>query len=257
MHILIVDDEALARTRLRTLLGDCAHGPHHIQEAADGEQALQMLQAAQPASVQLVLLDIHMPGHNGLQLAAALTELPNPPAIVFVTAHSSHALQAFELDAVDYLTKPVRLERLQQSLQKAERALSTRSVVDNGPVLLIQERGGTLRLPLSEVRFLKAEQKYITVRTVQRNYILDGALADLETRHGQHLLRIHRNALVLRAALRGLEKYDDPQEGEGWGLRLQGVSELLPVSRRQLAAVKTELKDIGLTQTRVLQQPAS
>ena len=245
MHILIVDDEALARTRLRTLLGDCAHGPHHIQEAADGEQALQMLQAAQPAPVQLVLLDIHMPGHNGLQLAAALAELPNPPAIVFVTAHSSHALQAFELDAVDYLTKPVRLERLQQSLQKAERALSTRSVVDSGPVLLIQERGGTLRLPLSEVRFLKAEQKYITVRTVQRNYILDGALPDLEPRHGEHLLRIHRNALVLRAALRGLEKYDDPQEGEGWGLRLQGVSELLPVSRRQLAAVKTELKDIS------------
>lgn len=245
MHILIVDDEALARARLRTLLGDCAHGPHHIQEAADGEQALQMLQAAQPAPVQLVLLDIHMPGHNGLRLAAALAELPNPPAIVFVTAHASHALQAFELDAVDYLTKPVRLERLQQSLQKAERALSARSVVDSGPVLLIQERGGTLRLPLSEVRFLKAEQKYITVRTVQRNYILDGALADLETRHGEHLLRIHRNALVLRAALRGLEKYDDPQEGEGWGLRLQGVSELMPVSRRQLATVKTELKDIS------------
>ena len=257
MHILIVDDEALARARLRTLLGDCAHGPHHIQEAADGEQALQMLQAAQPTPIQLVLLDIHMPGHNGLQLAAALVDLPSPPAIVFVTAHASHAVQAFELDAVDYLTKPVRLERLQQSLQKAERALSTRSVADSGPVLVIQERGGTLRLPLSEVRFLKAEQKYITVRTVQRNYILDGALADLETRHGEHLLRIHRNALVLRAALRGLEKYDDPQEGEGWGLRLQGVPELLPVSRRQLAAVKTELKDIGLTQTRVLQRPAS
>lgn len=257
MHILIVDDEALARARLRTLLGDCAHSPHHIQEAADGEQALQILQAARPTPVQLVLLDIHMPGRNGLQLAAALAELANPPAIVFVTAHASHAVQAFELDAVDYLTKPVRLERLQQSLQKAERALSTRSVVDSSPVLLIQERGGTLRLPLSEVRFLKAEQKYITVRTVQRNYVLDGALADLETRHGEHLLRIHRNALVLRSALRGLEKYDDPQEGEGWGLRLQGVPELLPVSRRQLAAVKTELKDTGLTQTRVLQRPAS
>ncbi|MDR3067587.1 MAG: LytTR family DNA-binding domain-containing protein [Comamonas sp.] len=255
MHILIVDDEALARARLRTLLGDCAHGPHHIQEACDGEQALQILRAAQPAPVQLVLLDIHMPGHNGLQLAASLAELTHPPAVVFVTAHASHALQAFELDAVDYLTKPVRLERLQQSLQKAERALSARSVVDNGPVLVIQERGGTLRLPLSEVRFLKAEQKYITVRTVQRNYILDGALADLETRHGEHLLRIHRNALVLRAALRGLEKYDDPQEGEGWRLRLQGVSELLPVSRRQLAAVRSELKDIGLAPTRMQPRP--
>lgn len=245
MHILIVDDEALARARLRTLLGDCAHGPHHVQEATDAQQALQILQAAQPTPVQLVLLDIHMPGQDGLQLAQVLASMDHPPAIAFVTAHASHAVQAFELDAVDYLTKPVRLERLQQALQKADRALSSRSTVESGPALLIQERGGTLRLPLAEVRFLKAEQKYITVRTVQRNYILDGALADLETRHGDQLLRIHRNALVLRAALRGLEKYDDPEEGEGWGLRLQGVPELLPVSRRQLAAVKTELKDMS------------
>lgn len=245
MHILIVDDEALARARLRTLLGECAHGPHHVQEATDAQQALQILQTAQPTPVQLVLLDIHMPGQDGLQLAQVLAGMDTPPAIAFVTAHASHAVQAFELDAVDYLTKPVRLERLQQALQKAERALSARSTVESGPALLIQERGGTLRLPLAEVRFLKAEQKYITVRTVQRNYILDGALADLETRHGDQLLRIHRNALVLRAALRGLEKYDDPEEGEGWGLRLQGVPELLPVSRRQLAAVKTELKDMS------------
>ena len=202
------------------------------------------MQAAQPTPVQVLLLDIHMPGQNGLQLAQALAQLPQPPAIVFVTAHANHALDAFELDAADYLTKPVRLQRLQQALQKAERSLNARSTVDNGPALLIQERGATLRLPLSEVRYLKAEQKYITVRTVQRNYILDGALADLETRHSEQLLRVHRNALVLRAALRGLEKYDDPDEGEGWGLRLQGVPELLPISRRQLAAVRAELKEI-------------
>ena len=244
MHILIVDDEALARSRLRTLIGDCEHGPHCVQEAADAQQALQLLQAAQPTPVQVLLLDIHMPGQNGLQLAQALAQLPLPPVIVFVTAHANHALDAFELDAADYLTKPVRLQRLQQALQKAERSLNARSTVDNGPALLIQERGATLRLPLSEVRYLKAEQKYITVRTVQRNYILDGALADLETRHSEQLLRVHRNALVLRAALRGLEKYDDPDEGEGWGLRLQGVPELLPISRRQLAAVRAELKEI-------------
>ena len=244
MHILIVDDEALARSRLRTLIGDCEHGPHCVQEAVDAQQALQLLQAAQPTPVQVLLLDIHMPGQNGLQLAQALAQLPQPPAIVFVTAHANHALDAFELDAADYLTKPVRLQRLQQALQKAERSLNARSTVDSGPALLIQERGATLRLPLSEVRYLKAEQKYITVRTVQRNYILDGALADLETRHSEQLLRVHRNALVLRAALRGLEKYDDPDEGEGWGLRLQGVPELLPISRRQLAAVRAELKEI-------------
>ena len=125
MHILIVDDEALARGRLRTLLSDCAHGPHPVQEAADAQQALRLLQAAQPTHVQLVLLDIHMPGQDGLQFAQTLSSMPNPPAIVFVTAHANHAVQAFELDAVDYLTKPVRLERLQQSLQKAERALRT------------------------------------------------------------------------------------------------------------------------------------
>ena len=245
MHILIVDDEPLARARLRTLLGDCEAGPHHVQEVADAQQALQLLQTPQTTPVQLVLLDIHMPGQSGLQLAQVLAGMQAAPAIVFVTAHTSHALQAFELDAIDYLTKPVRLERLQQALQKAERTLNTRSGVTSGPALLIQERGSTLRLPLSEVRFLKAEQKYITVRTVQRNYILDGALADLEAQYGSQLLRVHRNALVLRAALRGLEKYDDPEEGEGWGLRLHGVAELLPVSRRQLAAVKAQLKELS------------
>ena len=243
MNILIVDDETLARSRLRTLLSDCSDGPHLVQEASCAAQALEVLALSQPRPVQLVLLDIHMPGQDGLQLAQAFKALPCPPVIVFVSAHAHHALQAFELDAVDYLTKPVRLERLQQALQKTERALTTQQALENGPALLIQERGRTLRLPLTEVRYLKAEQKYITVRTVQRNYILEGALADLEARHSDQLLRVHRNALVARAALRSLERYDDPEEGEGWGLRLQGIPELLPVSRRQLAAVKSELKE--------------
>ncbi|MDR2298369.1 MAG: LytTR family DNA-binding domain-containing protein [Comamonas sp.] len=243
MNILIVDDETLARSRLRMLLGDCSNGPHQVQEASCAAEALQTLSAEQLKPVQLVLLDIHMPGQNGLQLAQAIKALPQPPAIVFVTAHAHHALQAFELDATDYLTKPVRLERLLQALQKAERSFNTQQALDNGPALVIQERGRTVRLPLAEVRYLKAEQKYITVRTVQRQYILEGALADLETRHSDQLLRVHRNALVARAALRSLERYEDPEEGEGWGLRLQGVPELLPVSRRQLAIVKSELKD--------------
>ena len=101
MHILIVDDEALARSRLRTLIGDCEHGPHCVQEAADAQQALQLLQAAQPTPVQVLLLDIHMPGQNGLQLAQALAQPPLPPAIVFVTAHAHPALDAFALDAAD------------------------------------------------------------------------------------------------------------------------------------------------------------
>lgn len=247
MQILIVDDEALARARLRTLLGDCpseSGHSHHVLEAADAEQARALLLTPRPTPVQLVLLDIHMPGQDGLTLAQTLRGFPHPPAIVFVTAHAGHALQAFELDAADYLTKPVRLERLRQALLKAERSnqIQAQALDDKGPALLIQERGTTIRLPLTEVRYLKAEQKYITVRTVNRHYILDGALAELETRHSQQLLRVHRNTLVARGAVRSLEKYEDHEEGEGWGLRLQGVPELLPVSRRQLPAVRAVLR---------------
>ncbi len=125
MHILIVDDEALARARLRTLLADCqAQQPqprYTVAEAAHAAEALALLQSPSGRAVDAVLLDIHMPGQDGLALAHALRALPRPPAIVFVTAHADHAVSAFELDAVDYLTKPVRLQRLQQALAKVQR----------------------------------------------------------------------------------------------------------------------------------------
>lgn len=253
MHILIVDDEALARARLRTLLADAdaetgaATARYHVSEAADAGQALALLQAPGPRPVELVLLDIHMPGQDGLALAHALRSLPLPPAVVFVTAHAGHAVQAFDLDAADYLTKPVRRERLQQALAKAARAtpLQAGAERDASQVLLIQDRGATVRLPLSEVLYLKAEQKYVTVRTVARSYILDGALAELEARHADRLLRVHRNALVARPALRSLERHDDPTEGEGWALRLHGIPELLAVSRRQLPQVRAAMRDEG------------
>lgn len=253
MHILIVDDEALARARLRTLLGDCeeresrqGREPLRVQEATDARQALEVLQASLQMArpVQLVLLDIHMPGQDGLTLAHALRALPHPVAIVFVTAHAHHAVDAFELDAADYLTKPVRLERLEQALLKAERAIEAQAqgARETGAQLLIQERGRTIRLPLAEVLYLKAEQKYITVRTAARHYIFDGALAELEELHGEHLLRVHRNALVARSALRGLERCDDGTDGESWMLLLHGVPEMLAVSRRQLTAVRAVLR---------------
>jgi len=160
---------------------------------------------------------------------------------VFVTAHAGHAVQAFELDAVDYLTKPVRLERLRQALQKVERAMQAgqaQAPEKMDEMLLIQDRGRTERLPLAEVLYFKAELKYITVRTVRRSYILDGSLNDLEARHGGRFMRIHRNALVARGALRTLERHVDPEEGEGWAVRLHGLDEALAVSRRQLAAVR-------------------
>ena len=246
MNILIVDDEALARSRLRTLLSDCADTQRFtVAEAASAADTLAQLGPTGGRAFDLVLLDIHMPGQNGLALAHTLQALPHPPAVVFVTAHADHAVSAFELDAVDYLTKPVRRERLQQALAKAQR--STRPApapvpsVPEGEVLLIQDRGRTERLPLAEVLYFKAEQKYVTVRTAARSYIMDGALSELESRFAPRFLRIHRNALVARRAVRALEKHYDPEEGEGWAVRLQGSTELLAVSRRQVAAVREEL----------------
>jgi two-component system response regulator AlgR len=189
-----------------------------------------------------VLLDIHMPGADGLALAQVLRTLPDPPAVVFVTAYAEHAVTAFELEAVDYLTKPVRLERLEAALARIERARQGRSGSEAEPeVLIIQDRGRTERVPVTEVLYFKAELKYITVRTATRSYILDGSLSDLEERHGGQFLRVHRNALVSRRAVRALEKHFDAEEGEGWAVRLNGVDESLSVSRRQLSAVREAL----------------
>lgn len=239
LRVLLVDDEALARSRLRTLLGDCTAPAAEVAgEAANAEQALALLQAQ---SVDVVLLDIHMPGMDGVHLAQVLRTQTPPPAVVFVTAHAGYALQAFEVEAVDYLTKPVRLERLQQALQKIERLTPMNRAVEPDladEFLLIHDRGRTERLPLSSVLYLKAELKYITVRTATRHYVLDGALGEMEQRYASVFIRVHRNALVSRRALRALEKHFDPEEGEGWAVRLQGLDELLMVSRRQLAAVR-------------------
>lgn len=239
LNVLVVDDEALARARLRTLLGDCT-APTAVV-AAEAADAVQAIAALQHGSFDVVLLDIRMPGLDGMGLAQRMAALPRPPAVVFVTAHAEHAVQAFELEALDYLTKPVRLERLQQSLQKVERLVhSERGLMPDlmGEVLVIQDRGRTERVPLAEVLYFKAELKYITVRTARRSYILDGSLNELETRHAARFMRIHRNALIARQAVRALEKHFDPEEGEGWAVRLSGIDELLSVSRRQVSAVR-------------------
>ena len=242
LKILLVDDEALARTRLRTLLGDCT-APASIV-AAEAADALQAMRALQHQPFDAVLLDIHMPGTDGLALARLIARMPQPPAVVFVTAHAGPAVQAFELDVVDYLTKPVRLERLRQALQKVERKMQAGHTPEPGidqEVLVIQDRGKTERVPLSEVLYFKAEQKYVTVRTWRRSYILDGSLSELEARHGDRFMRIHRNALIARHAVRALEKHFDPEEGEGWAVRLNGLDALLTVSRRQLGAVRSAI----------------
>ena len=239
LRVLLVDDEALARSRLRVLLADC-HAPtaEVLAEAANAEQALA---AIKQLAIDVVLLDVRMPGMSGVQLVQTFATMAQPPAVVFVTAHAEHAVQAFEVAAVDYLTKPVRLERLQQALQKVERLASVSSGLQpdlTGQVLIIHDRGRTERVPLAEVLYLKAELKYITVRTAKHSYILDGALNELEEKYAAHLMRIHRNALIARRAVRALVKHFDADEGEGWAVRLNGIDELLAVSRRQLSAVR-------------------
>lgn len=256
LNVLVVDDERLARDRLRTLLGDCREpAVRCVGDVGDARSALALLQQQ---ATDLLLLDIHMPGTDGLMLAQQIKAMAHPPLVVFVTAHAEHALQAFELEAADYLTKPVRLERLQAALQKV---LRRRAAAASGPVVaaavgeaqtaassaptpswvLLQDRGRTERLPLEDVLYFKAELKYVTVRTAQRSYILDGSLSELEQRYAQQFLRIHRNALVARRAVRALQRQvtgATSEEAEVWAVQLQGIDELLVVSRRHLSAVR-------------------
>ncbi len=248
LEVLIVDDEALARLRLRTLVQDLDEPAAHVAgEAEDADAALARLRAG---DIDVVLLDIRMPGRDGLRLAAALKRLPRAPAVVFVTAHGEHALRAFELEAVDYLTKPVRRERLQAALARVRRAGVAAPTAAAAPLvpaaLLVTERGRLLRLPLAEVLYLRAGHKYVTLRTAARAYVVDEPLAELEHRLGAGFVRIHRNALVARHAVRALElraSADGGDDGaQGWAVRVAPLDEWLAVSRRQVAALRQALE---------------
>jgi two-component system, LytTR family, response regulator AlgR len=250
LNVMVVDDEQLARSRLKTLLADCLDPPCVLEaEASDAMQAMTELRNAQ---VDVVLLDIHMPGADGLQLARELRKVAPELAIVFVTAFTEYAVDAFDLDVTDYLTKPVRADRLQKAMQKvvhkkeqaAQKALLSASETPQ-KFIVIQDRGRTERVPLHFVLYFKAELKYVTVRTAQRSYILDGTLAELEAQYSQDFLRIHRNTLVARREMRALERYHgfdekDNNSGviEGWAVRLHSCDEPLQVSRRQQASVR-------------------
>ena len=248
LRVLLVDDEELARLRLRSLVQECpAPQASVVGEAANATQALVWLASHE---CDVLLLDIHMPGRDGLQLAAELNQRPHPPAVVFVTAHAEHALGAFDLNAVDYLTKPVRRERLQAALKRVAQRLALPVVfaapaADAEPVIVVTEFGRVIRVPLHEVLYLKAELKYVTLRTVDRSYVLDDALSDLEQRLGSRFLRVHRNALVARRALRALERraQGDEDGAEGWAVRVSPVDEWLAVSRRQVTAVREAMTE--------------
>ena len=256
LKVLIVDDEDLARLRMRSLLADCAAPAAEVAgEAGSAAEALHWLASN---AADLVLLDINMPGLDGLQLAERLRTQANPPRIVFVTAHAHHALKAFEIDAVDYLTKPVRRARLQEALVRVAQRLD-RPVVAAAPapvvapaeqpVLVVSDRGRVQRVPVGDILYLKAELKYVTLRTPAHAYVLDDSLSDLEHRLGDVMLRIHRNALVARTAVTRLERRA-PSEGEGdaegWAVLVGATQEWLAVSRRQLTQVRELLAEDGL-----------
>ena len=255
LKVLIVDDEDLARLRMRSLLADCTAPAAEVAgEAGSAAEALHWLSANH---ADLVLLDINMPGLDGLQLAERLRVSARPPRIVFVTAHASHALKAFEIDAVDYLTKPVRRARLQEALvrvaQRLDRAVApppvNKAESAEQPVLVVSDRGRVQRVPVADILYLKAELKYVTLRTPAHAYVLDDSLSDLEQRLGDVMLRIHRNALVARTAVTKLERRapaDGDGDGEGWAVQVGATQEWLQVSRRQLTQVRELLAEDGV-----------
>lgn len=249
LNVLLVDDEPLARERLRALLGDIAGQcpATVVGESGNGIQALDILRET---AVDVVLSDIRMPGMDGIELASHLGRMATPPAVIFTTAYDNYAVQAFDLNAIDYLMKPVRAQRLLAALQKlpAQRPQASllndigQTVRGGGRThLSCHERGRLLLVPVAEVLYFKADLKYVTARTVEREYLLDESLTHLENEFAARFLRLHRAVLVARPALAGFEKAaDDDAEAYGWAL-LRGVPEKLPVSRRQWAAAKAEL----------------
>lgn len=247
LKVLIVDDEAPARARLRELLSDCAAElpVAVVGEAANGIEALRLWET-QPADV--VLLDIRMPEMDGIELAEHLQKLPTPPAVVFTTAYDDYALKAFEVNAIGYLLKPIRAERLLTALKKASAlapagAQALRAAVGRPRShLSIYERGKILLVPVEEIAYLKAELKYVTIRTIEREFLLEEALTQLEQEFSENFMRVHRNCLVGKAHIAGFERIEhSTEEGDahaGWAVLLKGLPDKLPVSRRQYAVIK-------------------
>ena len=250
LAVLIVDDEPLARLRLKSLVeANTEPRATVVAEAASVAEALQHL-ATTPCD--LALLDIAMPGGSGLKLADDIRRLPGAPLVVFVSAHAEHALRAFEVEAADYLTKPVRRERLQAALLRvAQRRASEPLAQRSGPVIVVSDRGRVLRVPVGDVLYLKAELKYVTLCSTRGTWLLDEPLADLAPRLGDGFLRVHRNAVVALAAVCALARREVPSVGgsgavagaaaeDGWQVQLAN-GDWLAVSRRQLPAVREVL----------------
>jgi two-component system, LytTR family, response regulator AlgR len=240
LRIFIADDEEPARDRLKTLLGDIASQlpTTVVGEARHGVEAIELLP---PSAAQVLLLDIQMPGMGGLEVARHLARLEQPPRIIFVTAHDRHAVEAFELNALDYLLKPVRAERLAAALRKAtvpENKKLEKAADAPREYLSLAERNRIVLLPVRDILFMRAEEKYVTVRTRAREHLVDEPLVELEREFASRFVRIHRNCLVARAAIRGFERAPGEEGEPHWLVVLDGLDERLPVSRRQWATVR-------------------
>ncbi len=243
LRVVLVDDEAPARRRLRELLDDCTGALPLVVvgEAGSGREALQLL-GSTPAD--LVLTDIHMPDMDGIELARHLLKLPSPPVLIFTTAYHEHAIAAFEVHAIDYLVKPVRVQRLLTALQKVPRLRPLSDTKLNRlpaaarRFLSVTERSRVVLVPIDEIIYLKAELKYITIRTADREFLLEESLTRLEEEFGPRFVRVHRNCLVAREAIRGFERRVSEDGDAHWEVMLRGVTEALPVSRRQQYIVR-------------------
>jgi two-component system response regulator AlgR len=244
MKLLIADDEAPARTRLRAMLAELPEW-EVVAEAGDGRDAIEQAQAM---AVDAVLLDIAMPVMDGLEAARHLARLEPGPAVVFCTAYDEHALAAFEAAAVDYLVKPVRLERLREALERARRS---RAGAATRPVVLLDAqrarthlsarlRGNLRLIPIEEVRYLQAEEKYVLVHHARGEDLIEESLKALETEFGDRFQRIHRNCLVATEEFQELRRLPD---GQVQAMLRHGKAPL-EVSRRCVAALRERLRHL-------------
>ena len=248
LRIYIADDEAPARERLKELLADIAAElpTRVVGEAANGLEAIEQLPAS---GAQLLLLDIQMPGMGGLEVARHLAGLPTGPAVVFVTAHDRHAVEAFELNALDYLVKPVRAARLAAALKKACAAgppapqQLAQAATQAREYLSVAERNRILLVPVRDIVYLRAELKYVTLRTRAGEHLIEEPLVTLEREFAARFVRVHRSCLVARSAVRGFERAAGADEEQHWNVVLEGVPERLPVSRRQWSEVRALVKE--------------
>ncbi len=243
MNVLIVDDEQLARQRLRHMLSGM--GEQVIGEAANGEQALQQTKHSNP---DLVFMDIRMPGMDGLETAGYINQMDNPPAIIFTTAYSDHALEAFETHAVDYLLKPIKQDSLASAIHAAKRL--TRAQIqrlrtdDSGDVrtkICVKSRGSLELVPVEEIIYFKADQKYVTLKTDDHEYLIEESLKSLEQEFNGRFLRIHRNALVSQNHIAGISKNDDGHQC----IVLDETDDILEISRRHLPSIRKTLKTMS------------